>query len=706
MKTHLVFAAILLFVAMRWQGPLEAQENKPIRVTRTFSANAKDPVFKTQNLLGFGTVCDKDGRIRLVHSELFAREVGATDFRQVETLAGKVQAKTTLVIFGSHQFGGYVKAPTELLFYGNAREVMANGKRLAVPQPLVSTGWSRVKIDPALLEFGRVEVIFKDGQLLIQPDHPSWNSEKSSDGGKTWNPRLGTDNNQKGDYVVRLRAAQYPVRGWAISQVFDLWAERPGSVATPGRLRLIPGQDIVDTHQPPYSSVTTLLRTGPTPSPDETSWTGWIPLNKEYRPNEPADRHRWAQLQWDLLNPYPHRQVTPRLPAALRFNFDLHPDSVAQDRIKVKDPGIDYAGSLRTSTPFTYQAPSPRLKLLRERYKLDQVIALGKTEMEQFMLLRYWVRNQWHTAWGSHPAAWMPPWDSLIILASKDQPDCLTMCTHYACVFTQCCLALGWDARHCILDHHCVAEVYSREHDRWVMMDAGNSAERADVGLHFERGGVPLSARELHLAHRTGKTVGITVHFTPAKLAEKVAKVCRPAPVPKNPWPPRPDVIPLAELGKYPVCQLNNYRRYAIPPRNNYLTTLVPGELEQGWSEYFYDGYYWVGDSPDDPQISPEYSHHLAPNRPQDVDWKLGWTHIHLCRTAKPGELQVDLETNTPNLARLERLGPDGKAQPTPARFLWTLRPGHNELAVRSVNHWDKLGRTAKVVVSYEPAGK
>ena len=55
-----------------------------------------------------------------------------------------------------------------------------------------------------------------------------------------------------------------------------------------------------------------------------------------------------------------------------------------------------------------YQEPSPRLKLLHKRYKLDQVIAPGKTEMEQLMLLRHWVRHQWHTAWGSDPAAWMP----------------------------------------------------------------------------------------------------------------------------------------------------------------------------------------------------------------------------------------------------------------------------------------------------------
>src|SRR5207248_2228237 len=200
--------------------------------------------------------------------------------------------------------------------------------------------------------------------------------------------------------------------------------------------------------------------------------------------------------------------------------------------LTVSTPGG--ARDIRTgATPFVYQAPSPRLKLLRERYKLDAVIAPGKTEMEQLMLLRYWVRNQWHTAWGSHPAAWMPPWDTLIILENRDRPDCLTMCTHYAAVFTQCCQALGWNARHCILDHHCVAEVYVNEHDKWVMMDAGNSAQRADVGLHFERHGLPLSALEL----QDGEV--LQVCFTPRKLSEQIAHFCRPAPPVKDKLPQR-----------------------------------------------------------------------------------------------------------------------------------------------------------------------
>jgi hypothetical protein len=327
--------------------------------------------------------------------------------------------------------------------------------------------------------------------------------------------------------------------------------------------------------------------------------------------------------------------------------------------------------------------------------------------MEQLMLLRWWVRHQCHRGWAAHPAIWIPPWDALSILANRDRPDCLVMCTHYSAVFTQCCQALGWNARHCILDHHCVSEVWVDQHRKWVMMDTGNSAERADVGLHFERKGVPQSALEMQQIHRDGKKDGVTVCFTPLRLAEKIAPLCRPEPAPKEKRPLRPDVIPLAELPKYPVCGIENFRRYAFPARNTFLTTLYPGELEQGESHYFYDGYCWVGDSPDDPKLSPEYSRHLTPARPQDVDWPLNWVRPHLARTATAGELRVDLETFTPNLERLERAGPGEKDawKETPAAFAWKLQPGDNLLRVRSVNKWGRAGQETRVRVECK-AGK
>ena len=685
-------------VLVREAACLHAQENLPSssRIGLIFAGDQKDPSLNTQRfLLSPEVVVDPaDQSMRLAHSVLIASERGATDFHQTESLSEKAWAKKVFRLPNAE-----LKDP-ELFFFGSAKSIQVNGKEIPQATPLKSTGWMRAKFDSTVLPSITLEVVFRDGgSLLIEPDQKRTGSFKSTDSGRNWSDRnLGCKGNQQGEYLIRLRSKQFESlkQGTIRSAVFDLWDVGAGTVVFPGRTVCFAGLKFLQNRQPEGTALVPQLRTGSTPAPDSEHWTDWTDLDQQYRPSAQTAGHRWAQIKFNLSTLNPH--VTPRLPAQFKFEYDFQPDFAAtrdHDSIALVLEGTADRYPEIGSVPFVYQEPSPRLKLLRERYQLDKVIAPGQTEMEQLMLLRHWVRNQWHSAWGSHPAAWMPPWDSLMILECKDQPDCLTMCTHYAAVFTQCCLALGWNARHCVLDHHCVSEVFVNQHNKWVMMDAGNSKERADVSLHFEKDRIPLSARELHLAYRTGKTAGTMVCFTPVKLMKQVAALCRPAP---GSHTSRPDVISLKELKAYPVCQLENYRRYAFPGRNNYLATLFPGELYQGWSRYFYDGSWWVGDSPDDPQLSPEYSFHLSPSRSQDIDWSVNWTRVHLARTKRPEELRVDLETFTPNLARLEKWTGDSW-QASPASFLWKLEMGENALRVRSVNQFERPGVEAKVRV-------
>jgi hypothetical protein len=671
----------------------------PLKIVRKFAADTADPSLDTKRfLLSPEVVADPDGTIHLAHSVLVADETGATDFRQSETLTGRVLAKKVFVLDSADV------ARAELLVYGSAGRVLVNGKAIDKSEPVASSGWMRGVVPPNLLKVGENEVVLSVGSLLIEPGRKPGRSFKSSDGGRTWSDHtLGARDNQQGEYLVRLRLGRYAPHGWAMSPVVDLWETTAGDVPVPGQLVAVTNFAHLARSIPKGTALAATVRTGSTPAPDAKTWTEWIDITADdYRPVAAHARHRWVQLRFTLTTTEP--QGTPQVPS-IAFAYELQRDEAvpAKDKLTARVTGpVTRLGSV----PFVYEEPTARLKLLRERYQLDKVIAPGKTEMEQLMLLRYWVRNQWHTAWGSHPASWMPPWDALVILESKDQPDCLTMCTHYAAVFTQCCLALGWNARHCILDHHCVSEVWVDQHAKWVMMDAGNSSQRADVGLHFtNKDGVPLSALELHEAERSGKTKGIQVVFTPVTLAANIAALCRPAPQKEAKPLPRPDTIPLAELPKFPVCQLNNFRRYAFPPRNNYLTSLLPGELYQGWSHYFYDGYCWVGDTPDQPKLSPEYSWHLTPSRPQDIDWSVNWSRLHLSRTRTPGELQVDVETFTPNLLRLEKRteAGDGPWQVTAAGSLWKLKPGTNVLRVRGVNHWNRVGQEARVEVNWKP---
>lgn len=669
--------------------PLHAAE-KPTLVVRTFGPDRPEPLNPRYFLLSPEVVVDaSDGSIRLARSVLVADETGTTDQHQAETLSERVQARKQFLVEAADV------TAAELFLFGRAGRVQVNGTPLDRPQPLDSTGWQRAKVPPALLTAGLNDMVLSGrGSLLVEPGRQPGRSHKSTDGGKTWTGQgLGNKGDLQGEYLVRLRLGRHAPQGTALSQVIDLWAA-PGEVAIPAQVSILP-LPAWTREQPEGTRLAVSLRTGVVPTPDAT-WSAWTPLD---RPQEAGPRHRWAQLRFELATDRP--QATPRIPRQFDLRWEATPEPVpSQDRLVVKS--LDGGPIRLTSVPFVYQEVSPRLKLLRQRYALDKVIAGASTEMEQLVRLRHWVRNQWHTAWRGDAASWMPPWDTHIILEAKDQPDCLTMCTHYAAVFTQCCLALGWTARHCILDHHCVSEVWVNEHRKWVMMDPGNSKERADCNLHFERRGTPLSALELHQALRSGQTSDLTVCFTPAAVMAQLAPLCRPDPEGEKAMG-RPESIPAAELSRFPVCQLNNYRRYAFPGRNNYLHSLYPGELYQGLSSYFHDGYWWVGDTPDDPHISPEYSRHLSPSRPQDIDWSVNWTRIHLARTAKPGEVEVQLETMTPNFARYETAAEDAW-KPTPGRFTWRLQTGANVLRVRSANQLGRHGTESAVEVQWQPA--
>lgn len=698
MLKHTLCTAALVLVCTGIE-PCRAQV--PTATTLTFFVGARDPHLDARYFLLSPemtlTAPDSQagGKVRLAKSVLLADEVGATDQHQSEALSARVWAKKVFTLPAGEL------PDAEVLFFGSAQRIKVNGLEAPAPAKLKSTGWQVAQLPAKLLRAGDNEIVFSGGgSLLVEPGRPG-RSFKSTDEGKTWsNKQLTSKGNVEGEYVVRLRLPLHASEGWAMTQVLDLWQQPGSDIATPHKLRrfLAPTPMLQGPHVPAGTNIACWVRTGDVPQPDDRSWTGWQPLERDLTVDGAAVGHRWAQWKFVLRTTRP--QVTPVLPERFLLQYEVEPAGpVAQDPIVVEKAA---SAGLLGSVPFVYQAPSAKLELLRKHYKLDEVIAPGKTEMEQLMLLRYWVRNQWHTAWKGSRASWMPPWDALIILECKDQPECLTMCTHYAAVFTQCCQALGWNARHCILDHHCVSEVFVHQHNKWVLMDPGNSAKRSDVGLHFalstgkaaQAAPVPLSARELHLAYRTKQTDGLTVHFTPQRLAAAIKHLCRPAPEGKED-PQRPDVIPLAELTRYPLCQIENYRRYAFPARNNFLSTLFPGELYQGLSAYFYDGYWWVGDDRDQPRISPEYSKLLDPQRPMDVDWPLCWTGIHLSRTPKSGVLRVDLATFTPNFKHFERRTPTGAWKATPAPFTWELAPGVNELAVRAVNYWGRTGEAA-----------
>ncbi|MBI5238897.1 MAG: transglutaminase domain-containing protein [Elusimicrobia bacterium] len=181
---------------------------------------------------------------------------------------------------------------------------------------------------------------------------------------------------------------------------------------------------------------------------------------------------------------------------------------------------------------FDESSDHPRLQLLRRREKLDAVVAPGRTQFEKFVLLRKWARAQWEPA-GSFR---YPPWDAVEILDLARRGN-RGFCAQYAVVFVQACLSLGLHARYGELGHF-LAEVWSDELGRWVVMDPTGD-------VHYEKDGRPLRGRELDEAAWRGRPEGIV----------KVGSDGR--------------VTPLA------AEELKGWRGFSIVMRNNHLSQPV-----------------------------------------------------------------------------------------------------------------------------------
>jgi hypothetical protein len=160
---------------------------------------------------------------------------------------------------------------------------------------------------------------------------------------------------------------------------------------------------------------------------------------------------------------------------------------------------------------------SERLRRLDEEFGIAAVVADCGTEFEAFLALKRWVRSRWDHGWSR---SFQTVADGLDILraAATGERFC---CGHYSRVFVDCATALGWPARQVgisIADcefprghnvgnvGHSVAEIWSNEHEKWVLMDP-------DVNCYYARDAVPLNALEIRDAWLSGKAETVTQVF-------------------------------------------------------------------------------------------------------------------------------------------------------------------------------------------------
>jgi hypothetical protein len=610
--------------------------------------------------------------LRLRRGVTVTDEIGRCTRRDQEFVAGLRQAKKVFALEAVHADTALLCPYLRCDRPGGELEVLVNGRAVRVSLPekreYWEDAWTRVEIPADSLEAGENEVVFRAvgearWSLMVENSVQPNRSLVSEDGGQTWrSDDLGDNNRADGEYVVRLWLDQFEQRGEVVSEPIDLLGlASEGDIAPRGRVRsvkLTAEQEVVSG-----AAVRLEWRAGPTPSYEPESWQAWRET-EDGAVGEVEEGFRYGQ--WRLLLHTGDPAVSPLVKAvSLCAQVDVSTEASA----RVTD--ADNSDLVRSSYRFAHLASSePRAAQLRERWKLDQVVGPAKTEFEAFLLLRQWVRNQWEDGWNMGPLDFCPPWDGMVILELAHQQLGLGMCTHYATVMTQCCAALGFTARTQIMRCHCIVEVWSNDYGKWVSMDIGGDSDDATkFTYHFERNGIPLSALEAHRAWVDGAYGDLVV----------------------SPQPPE------ASGDRFTVKnRLNLWERFMISLRNDELTTLEPGEPEHGAGSYHYDGYlFWEDEKT---KALPWFSRHT--DREADLYWSLNRARIHLGQGAEPEVLEVELETDTPNLKgfqiQLDGEGWEGRDR----RFEWRLHKGENLLTVRPVNDMDRAGMVSSVTVT------
>jgi len=601
-----------------------------------------------------------DDRLALRNTTFYQDEEGQTHYTNLERIGQGIIAKKQFILKNP------VYGDAEVfVFQASGLELSCNGNKLKTGKSFGTTGWYFWKIPGGILKKGLNEFVFSgNGTLLIEPSIYPNHSARSFNNGEEWDFNNLGINNGNGEYLVRLRVQQYPEQGTAVSNVYDLLSIADGrsihgDFFTAEDLKLVYTGDIPDG-----TDISFRYRCGSTALYSPEKWGKWNNLKKKGNTwiiDEPLKK-RFIQISV-ILKTNDSRK-TPSLKQILisgKIKFSISPEYLNVVYIDKND-------ITTTSIPFAYQWPTYRTKAIRETYNLDNIIKKGNTELEKFVLLRDWARHTAVKGWDWGKSMWCPPWDALIILSTNKEPIALCMCTHYSTIFTQCAISLGFTARQVILNHHCVAEVWSDQFNKWILMDTGNSSD-PELNCHFEHEGIPLNALEIRNLWKQDRTNEIQVVYSSGKK------------------------ISGDEIKNQ--CDFSNYRRFAIPLRNNFLGNPFPGELEQGMSQYYCDLYLWWDDS-QIPVESPEYG--KTSNRISDFYWTLNKTIIDLVYQ-KDNILNVSLSTNAAVFSHYLISIDGGAWTKSKDNFKWNIHNGRNELRVKAVNSFGLECPVSKAII-------
>lgn len=628
---------------------------------------------------------DRDGMgIELEEGELFEDDGPAAGYSfkpNVEKLTPGTRIKKELIIPNPS-----ARKAKLLIAPGGTLKAVINGQE----QPLgdgerQGSYWQAYEVPPDFLRRGKNEfVLFGEGRIWIARDdeyaagsrertrHPN-RSAKSGDDGKTWSyDRLGPDGKLDGEYYVRLFLERYRPRGSLVLPVIDV-GNLAGQTIAPPVESVGPMRIRLTAEAGPGGKIAVRARSGPSPIPNaEKSWSPWQELGA-IGGTLKGPRGRYLQLRIDLATADPLR--TPKIKQLAIESDPRRPDDWTKS-VRVVECHNEQI--VRSSIPFEYEPFNhPRLKLLRERHKLDERVAGAQSEMQVLSRLAAWAAKGWEHP--GHIGSIYPAWDALEILKPHtDGTPVGGFCQQYNVVFLQACESLGFVGRAVSIGPgsqkaklrcggHEVVEIWSNEHKKWIYVDGNMAWYAVDSSTKVPLSLLELRARQLQvLSRKDAKPVEIV------RVADSGREWTN-----LNGWPP--------------------FVALRLIPRSNFLKEQSPLPLNQGMRGWFWTGHYVWTDA--ESRAALLYGNRVS--RCSNWNWTLNQARYVLEATDRPGQLRVHVDTETPGfetfLAKI-----DGADQvPVSSGFVWQLHEGENRLQVKVRNHVGREGPASWIVLHF-----
>ena len=543
----------------------------------------------------------------------------------------------------------------------------------------------------ALSSAGQIEMVRDERSGKVRLISIGGNSSKSVNGGKSWvRMKLGNTNDVVGEYSVRLNLKRFQPEGSLLSPPIDLWDGIDGSDKIKPRCRVSGLKISAEGETPEGTSIEWQYRAASTADMMSPEWGAFKILGAGPVIAAEADAGGKRYVQWKAIMKAANPLLTPvvRNVKVSRTLVYSPPTLNAFYVWKYENVNPRYS-----SVRFFYEKwDEPKLKQLRDRLKLDELIQGAESDFDRINRVRHLISTQWRH--GS-PTPGYPEWNALDILDRRDRLGAGGMCIQFSITFIQSLISLGYQARHINMFSHETVEVYVDELGKWVHVDP----ESLFDSYEYETAtGIPIDTIEQHRYFL--KEYG----FSSARPIDWMATApwAWPAPeVRKNPqplsistatgWindPSKPDYPPQHALAGF----------LRMMPRNDYFSRPYPRPLAQGMCTWPWDGYLnWY-----DEATPRKLQYALHTDREADFYPTLNRVRFSASQTDHEGEIAVDMATFAPNFDGFE-INIDGSGwKQSPASFVWKLnRSAVNTLEMRVRNKLGPKGKPSVIQVMW-----